>query len=224
MFGYDFWLVLPVVTVVAAILAILAGARRQGVFAIVFVSAAVSANAWVTWSHPAFGLTLDYSLNPATRFMVTPALVAAAVTPALLERAWGRPRAPAGRSRREALGWAVAGAALLIYPASMLAGVSSFRLPGGSPPFPSRDECVREAMPGQPMRVVLGYADSYVVAAALSARARVAAIEGVDVARDGCGRLRVYVDDVPSIADAEALAVRAVAAHLTPTIEHDPDE
>ena len=42
MFGYDFWLVLPAVAVVAAVLAFLAGARRPAVFAVAFLAAAAA--------------------------------------------------------------------------------------------------------------------------------------------------------------------------------------
>jgi 4-amino-4-deoxy-L-arabinose transferase-like glycosyltransferase len=222
MFGYDFWLVLPVVAVAAAVLAFLAGARRPAVFAAVFLGAAAAGNAWITWTHPLFGLTLDYSLNPATRFMVTPLLAVGAITPLLLERAWARPRRSAPRMSRSWIPWALVAAAILVYPASMLAGYSGFRLPGGAPPFPSRDECVREPIDGQPVRVVVGYAGSYPEAE--RTRRRAAPVGRVEVARDGCGRLRVFVDDVPTMAAADEMIVRAVAAGLDPSLEHDPDD
>jgi Dolichyl-phosphate-mannose-protein mannosyltransferase len=217
MFGYDLWLVLPAVVVAAAVLAFLAGARRPAAFAVAFLAAAALANAWVTWSHPIFGLTLDYSLNPATRFMVTPLLAAGAITPLLLERAWSRPL-PAGHpSSRPWLAWGAVLAVVAAYPASMLAGYSGFRLPGGSPPFPTRGECVRAPVDGQPVRVVVGYADSYPRANAL--RKRASGLGAVDVERDGCGRLRVFVDDVPTLAAGAALADRAAEAGLEPTLE-----
>jgi hypothetical protein len=224
MFGWDFWLVLPAVAVAAAALAFLAGARKPAVYAAVFLGAALLANAWVTWSHPVFGLTLDYSLNPATRFMVTPMLTAAALTPLLLERAWAKPQVPAGPSRRgAALAWAVVVLPLLVYPASMLAGYSSFRLPGGAPPFPSREECILRPVQGEPVRVVVGYADSYGRASVLREKAGAGALAPVEVRRDGCGRLRVFVDDVPTVARGKELAATALAAGLEPTLEHDPD-
>lgn len=230
MFGYDFWLVLPAVAVVAALLGLVGGARRPAVFTLAFLAVAVAANTWITWSQTFFGLTLDYSLNPATRFMVTPVLTVAAVTPLLLERAWtsasgerASPRLP--RSPRSALlSWAIIGFAVLAYPASMLAGVSSLRLPGGLPSFPTRDECIRAPVEGEAVRVVLGYERSYVDANALRERGRAAGLGTADVARDGCGRLRVFVDGVPSIGAGEALAGEAREAGLEPTLEHDPRE
>ena len=217
MFGYDFWLVLPVVAVAAAVLAFLAGARRPALFVAAFLGAAAAANAWVTWSHPIFGLTLDYSLNPATRFMVTPLLAAGAMTPLLLERAWARGPARADRPMRPLLVWGAVLAAIAVYPASMLVGYSGLRLPGGSPPFPTRDECMQAPVDGEPVRVVVGYTDSYPRANALRERAQ--ELGAVEVARDGCGRLRVFVDGLPSLAAGEQLAARAVAAGFEPTLE-----
>lgn len=230
MFGYDLWLVLPAVAVVAALLGFFSGARRPAVFTLVFLGVAVAANTWITWSQTFFGLTLDYSLNPATRFMVTPVLTAAAVTPLLLERAWtaasgerASPRRP--RPLRSAvLSWAIIGFAVLAYPGSMLAGVSSLRLPGELPSFPMRDECIRAPVDGEAVRVVLGYERSYVDANALRERARAAGFASTGVARDGCGRLRVSLADAPSIGAGEALAREAREAGLEPTLEHDPRE
>jgi len=230
MFGYDLWLVLPGVAVLAALLGLVGGARRPAVFALVFLGVAVAANTWITWSQTFFGLTLDYSLNPATRFMVTPVLTAAAVTPLLLERVWmatSRERALSARprSRRSAgLSWAIVGFALVAYPGAMLTGYSGMRLPGQPPSFPSRAECIRAPVAGEPVRVVFGYERSYPDADALRDRARRAGFDSAGVARDGCGRLRVFVDAVPSIEAGKALSGEARKADLAPTLEHDPRE
>ncbi|MGH3134097.1 MAG: hypothetical protein ACRDNY_10240 [Gaiellaceae bacterium] len=231
MFGYDFWLVLPAVVVAAAILAFAAGARKAAVFTLAFLAATALANAWVTWTHPSLGLTLDYSLNPATRFMVTPLLVVAALLPLLLERAWaGRDRMPPGPTPgvgappNRLLPWTIVLAALLVYPASMASGYSSFRLPGGAPPFPSRTECEQAPGVGEPVRVVFGYERSYPEANAVRDRARAAGFETAEVARDGCGRLRVFVGDVPSIEAGEKLVGQARAADLEATLERDPGD
>jgi hypothetical protein len=230
MFGYDFWLVLPAVAVAAAVLALLAGARKPAGFVLVFLGLALAANTWITWSQTLFGLTLDYSLNPATRFMVTPVLTAAAVTPLLLERAWvvvsGQrglgPRPEAVRA--VVLGWAIVAFALVAYPASMAAGYSGFRLPGGPPSFPDRGECARAPVAGEPVRVVFSYERSYRNANAVRERAREAGFETTEVARDGCGQLRIFVDDVSSLAAGEDLGTRARVAGLQPTLERDPDD
>ena len=224
MFGYGFWLVLPAVAVAAALLAFLAGARKPAAFALVFLGLAVAANTWITWSQTFFGLTLDYSLNPATRFMVTPVLTAAAVTPLLLERAWaavsGRRAGLRRRGVRTALlAWAIVVFAIVAYPASMAAGYSGFRLPGGSPPFPDRNECVRAPVVGERVRVVFSYERSYRDANAVRERAREAGFETTEIARDGCGRLRIFVDDVASFAAGEKLLSQARAAGLEPRLE-----
>jgi hypothetical protein len=230
MFGYDFWLVLPVVAVAAAVLAVLAGARRSAAFLIIFLGLALGANTWITWSQTFFGLTLDYSLNPATRFMVTPVLTAAVVTPLLLERAWAGAsgvhlaRNRPGGTRAALLSWTIIVFAGVAYPASMLTGYSSFRLPGGLPSFPDRDECVRAPVAGNPVRVVFSYERSYPEANAARERARGAGFETTEVARDGCGRLRVFVENVSSIAAGEELAGQARAAGLEPTLERDPGD
>ena len=113
------------------------------------------------------------------------------------------------------------GAAIAIYPASMLVGYSSFRLPGGAAPFPSRDECVRAPVAGEPVRVVLGYERSYADANAL--RDRAAGFGDVEMERDGCGRLRVFVDGTRSLEAGAELAAEATAAGLSPTLERGPD-
>lgn len=228
LFGYDFWLVLPAVALVAALLGLVANARRPAIFTLVFLALAVAANTWITWSQTFFGLTLDYSLNPATRFMVTPVLTVAAVTPLLLERAWTsasgerasprRPRPP----RAAVLSWGIVVFAALAYPASMLAGVSSLRLPGGLPSFPTRNECIRAPVEGEGVRVVFGYERSYPAAFALRDEARRAGFATTGVERDGCGRLRVFVDGAPSVGAGAALANEAEQAGLEPTLEHDP--
>jgi hypothetical protein len=229
MFGYELWLVLPAAAVVAAVLAFLAGARKGAVFTLAFVGATLAANAWVTLTNPVT-ISLDYSLNPATRFMVTPLLAVAAVVPLLLERAWTVGSRTPGETAREAsagpkalLPWAVVLGALALYPASMV-GFSSFRLPGGPPPFPSRTECERAPSAGEPVRVVFGYARSYPQANVLREHALEAGFETTEVARDGCGRLRVFVESVPSVAAGDQLVTRARAAGLEPTLERDPGE
>jgi hypothetical protein len=230
MFGYDLWLVLPWAAVAAAALALLAGARKEAVFAIAFLSVTLVANAWVTLTNPV-AISLDYSLNPATRFMVTPLLAVATMLPLLLERAWtagSRPRSVtaqvASPGPKSLLPWAIVLAALVLYPASMAAGFSSFRLPGGPPSFPSRAECERSANAGEPVRVVFGYARSYPQANVLRERALGAGFETTEVARDGCGRLRVFVDKVVSVTAGEELQNRARAAGLEPTLEATPGD
>ena len=74
------------------------------------------------------------------------------------------------------------------------------------------------------MRVVFGYARAYAEASVLRERALGAGFETAEVARDGCGRLRVFVEKVPSVAAGEQLVTEARAAGLEPTLERDPGD
>jgi hypothetical protein len=67
------------------------------------------------------------------------------------------------------------------------------------------------------VRLVVGYTDTYPRANAL--RERAGDLGAVEVERDGCGRLRVFVDDVPTREAGAALAARAVEAGFEPTLE-----
>jgi hypothetical protein len=49
-------------------------------------------------------------------------------------------------------------------------------------------------------------------------RVRAAGVDGVEMAQDGCGRVRVFVD-VGSTADSEALVAAVRSANLEPTLE-----
>ena len=73
------------------------------------------------------------------------------------------------------------------------------------------------------MRVVVGYTDTHVEASSLRERARLAGLDA-SVAQDGCGRLRVSVDDVRTMDGLYALVAEAQAAGLRPTIEGDNDD
>ncbi|MGH3109379.1 MAG: hypothetical protein ACRDQT_00500 [Gaiellaceae bacterium] len=231
---FDLWLLAVPLALAAAGLALLAQARRHAVFVLVFAGVSVLGCTWAIWSEPALEITQDYGLNPVVRLVGGPVLVLLALTPLVLEQAL-RPALADGRESRVAAGvsriarvgrgsalpWAVVLVAALAYPASMLAGVSSLRLPGGAPSFPSVSECVPALVDGARVRVVVGYAMTYAEADALRLRAQPVLGE-TEVEQDGCGRLRVYVDDVPPAAGAELLG-RSVAAELSPTLEGDPD-
>ena len=55
-------------------------------------------------------------------------------------------------------------------------------------------------------------------------RAVRAGLLDVETSQDDCGRLRVFVDDVPSIDAAQALLADARASGLSSTVELDPDD
>ncbi len=156
------------------------------------------------------------------------------MTPLLLQSAWSAQRS--AREREPALAtpesnaflwrspwlWAIVGVGLLSHPGAMLVGYSGSGLPGGAPLFISSDDCVAEPAPDRNVRVVVGYADSYTEARAMRRRAVSAGLADVDVAKDGCGRLRVFLDDIAS-ADASRTLSVARDAELEPTLELDPD-
>jgi hypothetical protein len=230
-FDYELWLVLPTFALAAAVLAFVAGHRSLAVFVGSFVIASVLGSAWVIWSNPSLEITQDSGVNPIVRLVSSSALVLAALTPLVLERAWSgarlvasaSTRRPAVGARRSAVAWAIIVVAVLSYPGSMAVGYSGFRLPGGAPLFPSPNECVREPVEGAKVRVVFGYEESYLDAFELRDRALAAGLEGAEISQDGCGRLRVFVDDLDSIEVGEQVAARARAQQLDAVLERDTD-
>jgi hypothetical protein len=230
---YDLWLLAIPLSSTAAVLAYLAGARRHAVFVATFTGASIVGCAWAIWSEPALEITQDYGLNPVVRLVGGPTLVLVALTPLVLERALAGGRqsrlaaafwrvADAGRAGP--LPWAIVAAALVGYPLSMFTGYGGLRLPGGLPEFPTQGECV-VAVPtdGGRVRVVFGYAASYPDANALRDRARAEGFTSTHVAQDGCGRLRVFLDDVPTVATGRDISRSADAAGFEPSLEGDRD-
>ena len=72
--------------------------------------------------------------------------------------------------------------------------------------------------------MVFGYAENYDDASALLDRVLGVGFEGTEVTQDGCGRLRVALDDVPTQAVGAEVADEARGVGLEPTLEHDPDD
>lgn len=229
LFDPDLWLALPVLAAVAMVAALLARAWTIAIYAGVFSIAAVAGGTWVIWSNASLPVTQNDAVNPIVRMTGTSILVLGALTPLLLERAWsgrGELRVPSRVARpgpdafvcRSLAAWAVVLMAALVYPASMLVGYSGQTLPGGLPRFPSISDCVSAPVPGEKVRLVVGYADSYPEANVLRERAVAAGLRDTQVSQDGCGRLRVFVDDLPTVAAATLMA-NARSASLEPTFE-----
>jgi hypothetical protein len=235
LFDADLWPVLPALAIAAIVLAALGGAWRVSVYGAVFTAAVVVTTTWAIWSNITLQFTQYDATNPIVRVTSTPILAFAALTPLLLERAWSgtnvgrRVQSNAETPWRDAFVWssrwmwAVVLLAALSHPGAMLAGYSKSGLPGGPPRFPSAAACTSTPAVGERVRVVLGYADSYPEANALRGRAVAAGLARTEVAHDGCGRLRVFVDDVPSVAASEPLLSDARRASLEPTLELDTD-
>lgn len=236
LFADDLWRLTPFVAVAAIVLAALAGAWKVSVYAFAFLGLALAGAAWAIWSYTLLPITRDDAQNPIIRITGTTVLVLAALTPLLLERAWSelgskRRHVPAAALPiRDALVWkspwlwTIVAIGLLSHPGAMLAGYSGSGLPGGAPRFLASSDCVAEPLPEEKVRVVVGYADSYPEADAMRGRARSAGLESTEIAKDGCGRLRVFVDDLPSTAASLEVSELARAAALQPTLELDPDD
>jgi hypothetical protein len=222
------WHLVPIVAVAAIVLALLAGAWRSALFAGTLLVSSLGAVTWVLWVNRS--LVLDHDEWAIRRLIGTTFVAVVALTPLLLERAWrssepdASPRAatwaaPDVLFRPSRVAWLVVLVGLLTHPGSALVGYSGSGLPGSWSGFPS---CVVDPGTESPMRVVVGYADTHAEASALSERARLAGLDP-GIAQDGCGRLRVSVDDVRTAGAADALVAEARAAGLRPTIERDED-
>ena len=230
-FHAGLWHFAPLLAVAAIVLALLAGAWRLSLFAGTFLVVGVAAVTWLVWSN--LGLSPVHSDWAIRRFTGTVFLVLAVLTPLLLQRAWsseppsgavGAVPGPDVLFRSSWAAWAVVLVGVLSHPGSALVGYSGSGLPGGWPSFPGTAGCDVPPVDGANVRLVVGYADSYPEAVALRDRARGVGLTGVEASQDGCGHLRVYVDDLPTMAAAEGLLVEAQAAGLSPTLELDPDD
>ena len=94
-------------------------------------------------------------------------------------------------------------------------------LAGGAPRFPTRSECVHAAVEGQPIAVVFGRTDDPLSAMALRDRALEVGFTGTESVPDGCGRWKVLVGGVPSIAVGREVVDEARTVGLAPTLEVD---
>ena len=222
-FDYDLWLLVPTLVVAASVLAYLGGARREAAFALTLLVTSLVGSAWTYWSNPSLEISRDDGL--VNRVVGSPLLMLGALLPLLLELAWSGNRARAAvsergggsiRTRRAALAAGIVLVAVAAYPAITLAG--------GAPRFPSYDDCIQAPVAGQQVRVVFGYAETYPDASALRDRAFASGFEGTEVAQDGCGRVRVFLDDVPSLAIGQEVVEEARGVGLDPALEQDPDD
>jgi len=111
--------------------------------------------------------------------------------------------------------WVVVAVAALGYPLAVVAFA-------GAPDFPSRDDCVLAPTAEGEYQVVFGYRDSELEALELRDRALAVGFEGTEISRDGCGRVRVAVDDIPSREVGEEVIRQARTVDLDPTLEQEP--
>ena len=109
------------------------------------------------------------------------------------------------------LPWAVVVLAALVYPAAVLTG--------GSPRFPSRADCVHPAKVGRSIEAVFGRFDRRVDAEARLRRVLGVGFTGSRIEADGCGRLKVDVHGVPSVAVGHQLVAEAAKVGIPVTLE-----
>ena len=114
-------------------------------------------------------------------------------------------------SRRLWVAAAIVAVPLLVYPLVSLAD--------GAPRFPSRADCVRAPAEGHPIDLVYGRFDSPVEAAALLDRVLHVGFTGTEVLPDNCGRWRVVLSEIPSIAIGEEIQAEAAMVDLHPWLE-----
>jgi hypothetical protein len=112
--------------------------------------------------------------------------------------------------RRAAL-WLVAGAVVLAYPVAVLAR--------GEPTFPTRDECVLPATMDGEIDAVFGYFDDTYEAEAMRSRAIRMGFEGTEMAWNSCGRIRVAVHGIPTLAVGRAFIDEARKVGFDVTLE-----
>ena len=112
---------------------------------------------------------------------------------------------------RAGASWGVVVLVGIAYPLTVLAG--------GFPRFPSRDECVLPAVAGQQIEAVFGYFGSEHEATMLRSRALKLGFQGTDTERDACGRVKVVIRGIPTLAVGRAFAREARGAGFSVTLE-----
>ena len=219
LFHRDLWHFAPFLALAAIILALLGGARRVSLYAGAFLAAGVAVVTWILWVN--HGIALIHDDWAIRRFVGTPVLVLAVLTPLLLQRAWSEPagrasgrraRRTSSSGRRERPGWSCSWV-LLSHPGSMLLGYSGSGLPGGAPRFPGDAGCASAPVAGDPVRVVVGYADTYPEAEC----ARAVAPGPRGSVRRGSPRTVVAASGCPSTTSPRSPLLSAARRALDPT-------
>ena len=111
--------------------------------------------------------------------------------------------------------WLIVVVAAMAYPLAALAF-------SGAPHFPSRNDCAVPPTGEGELQVVFGYRDSETAAVKLRDRVLAVGFQGTEIVRDGCGRVRVAVDDIPSREVGEEVIREARTVGLEPTLEQEP--
>ena len=112
---------------------------------------------------------------------------------------------------RRALPWFVVALVVLAYPVATLAG--------GEPAFPTRNECVRPATTDGDIDAVFGYFDSESEATSVRDHALEVGFTGTEMEWNACGRLRVAVGGIPTLAVGREFVEEAQGVGFDVTLE-----
>ena len=112
---------------------------------------------------------------------------------------------------RRIVPWLVVAVVVLAYPVVTLAR--------GEPSFPTRDDCVRPATTDGDIDGVFGYFDSEGEAATVRDRALEVGFIGTELAWNGCGRVRVAVGGIPTLAVGRDFVEEAHTVGFDVTLE-----
>jgi hypothetical protein len=107
--------------------------------------------------------------------------------------------------------WLVVAGLALAYPIAILAG--------GSPEFPSREDCVRRATSDGEIDAVFGYFETEPEAVSVRDRALEVGFAGTELEWNGCGLVRVAVGGIPTLEVGREFAEQAREAALPVSLE-----
>jgi hypothetical protein len=227
LFASGYWSLLVPMAIGSLVVAALAREGRLVAYFAALIGLVTLGGGWITWAVPELEITQELGANPIVRYMGAGALLCAAASPILLAAAWraatgvrdtdGASRHPRGNAQRTRFWLAVA---VALVP---LVGYPIVTLAGGGARFPSRHDCVRAAVSGEPVDVVYGRFDDPVAAQELLDRVLAAGFRGTQVTFDACGRWVVVLKDVPSLEVARGVREEAVTVGLAPTLELGSD-
>jgi hypothetical protein len=114
---------------------------------------------------------------------------------------------------RRVLPWFLLLAVALIYPLAILAG--------GAPRFPTRQECVHPATTDGNIEAVFARFTTIAPAESLQRRALHAGFKGVQVEPDGCGRFKVTLHGIPTLAVGRDFVHEAEGVGFHPMLEQE---
>ena len=217
LFTFDLWLLSLTIAIAAAGLCLLVRAWRLALYLASLIVACVLGCTVILWSDPNLQLT---DVNVVSRLVGTVALTVVAITPLALQRAWDAGEGPSREvavrrvpAWQAALAWGLVVVAAIAYPATLLAE--------GGARFPNASDCVRAPSGSGSVLVVFGHATSYGDALRLRSHAIALGTRPVQLAQDGCGRIRVSVA-AASGTEGDEIVRRARAAGLSATLEAEP--